>query len=87
MKYNAFKLNENQWAVKTHVYKGQAKGKIFNNELDAKQWALHQSMIYYRDMMDKAWDELVEISETSRHQDKVYMAADDIWCDRGDLLA
>lgn len=87
MKYKAFETNNGSWAVKTHTKNGAAMGRVFTSQIEAEQFALHQSMLYYRDMLDKAWEELQEISETSDYGDSVYIVSEDVWIGKSDLLA
>ena len=87
MKFKALQTNNGSWAVKTHTKNGEAMGRVFTTEIEAKQFALHQSMLFYRDMLDKVWEELQEASETSDYGDSVYIVSEDVWVNKGDLLA
>lgn len=64
MKYKAYKeKNKNTWFVNLRKVNGVQRGKRFNNELEAKQFAIIQSFNYHLTSMDNAFSELSKISE------------------------
>lgn len=86
MKYKAFKeQNGTTWFVSTHTIKGKKHGYRFDNELEAKQFALIQSMIYYDNMVTAVWDELKSISETNDRGDIKTVGSDGFYS-KGDHL-
>lgn len=87
MKFKAFQTNDGSWVVKTHTKNGEAMGRVFASDIEAKQFALHQSMLFYHDMLNKAWKELQEVSETCDYGDSVYLVSEDVWVNKRDLLA
>ena len=85
MKYKAHQESTGKWFVNTHKTSGKQYGKRFDNELEARQYALIESHHYYQAQMDAAWRELEKISETTPYGE-VTIVGSNIPLNQGDLM-
>lgn len=85
MKYVAKKEISGTWFVNTRKINGKQKGRRFDNELEACEFALVESHYYYQAQMDLAWTKLTKIS-ASNGVGELLLVGNDLHINQGDLM-
>lgn len=89
MKYKAYQEKAGTWFVATYITKTTNRGKRFESELEAKQYALIESLVYYsQKKTDDAWDELVKICDQNEDgiNDEIKPIGYECYVNQGDML-
>ncbi len=86
MKFKAYQEQAGSWFVNTHKVGKVQKGRRFEAEQEAREYALMQSHGFYQAQMNKAWAELQSICPQNS-MGEIKLTENDYFTNQGDMMA